>query len=690
MQNSQTNKRLLNPQDMWKMEFISTPALSADGSKAVFVKYTADKESGEFYSRIYEVSSLGGEAVEIPHIQGNKQTRPAFSPDGNKLAFLSDGSVENQIWILDLRNGDKPKKLTSLRHGVIEFIWSPDGKKLAFTTPLWPDELAELFQAEMSEADRQEKLWQQENIPVVVEKLMYKFDETFGIEDGSCRQIGMLDLESNEVQILTRDEFHHESPAWSPDGSKLAFYAYPYGHHKAMRKECFVHDLQNGEACQLTEDSPYFGPDPVVFSSDGKSLYFCDLKEEDKASFLVKLFRFSLEDGSKTCVFPENNEICHGMDQNGMGKSVYGVKNPAFQLSKDGEFVYFLSGWDGCSHIYHLDLTKSKLTQVTRGKISISSFCTPQNGKLLYTRAEDGRMDELYLLDLKSGEEKRLSFSNKWMEEVLLPEPLEMWVDSTDGKCRIHGHVLPPAGLQEGESCPAVLNIHGGPVVFYTNGFNFEFYMLSATRMAVITCDPRGSTGYGHEFAKDEYSWGEEAYADLMAFTDAALEKFGYIDGERLGVTGGSYGGYMTNRIIGTTDRFKAAVTQRTFSNQATSYGTGDMGFISSSDQKPPSFADYMFKRAKRSTITKIDNMNTPLLLLHGEKDYRCSMEQSEQLFIALKDRKPDVPVRMVIFPGENHNVSRTGNMYHQISHVSEMTEWFKQYLAQKEEGQND
>ena len=689
MQNNQTKKRLLDPQDMWKMEFISTPALSADGSKAVFVKSLPDKKSGEFFSRLYEVSTCEGLAREMKELPGKKLTRPAFSPDGSKLAFLSDHSVENQIWILELEGQKSLRKLTTLRHGVNDFVWSPDGKKLAFTTPVWPDEPADLFFTEMTENERDEIKWQKENMPVVIEKLMYKFDETFGIEDGSFLQIGLIHADGSLARMLTFDEYHHESPAWSPDNSRLAYYAYPYGHHKAKRKECFLLDLEHTKPHQLTENSPYFGPDPVVFSSDGNSIYFCDLKEEDKESFLVKLFRLSLEERKVECVFPEEKEICHGIDPMPTGKSVYGAKNPAFQLSEDGNSVYFLSGWEGRSHIYQLDLAKSEFTQITQCKISVSSFHAPLNGKLLYTRAEDGQMDELYLLDLDSGEEKRLSFSNEWMQEVNLPEPVEMWVESADGKARIHGHVLPPAGLQEGESCPAVLNIHGGPVVYYTTGFNFEFYMLSAAGMAVITCDPRGSTGYGREFAKDEYSWGEEAYADLMTFTDAALQKFERIDAERLGVTGGSYGGYMTNRIIGTTDRFKAAVTQRTFSNQATSYGTGDMGFVSSSDQKPLSFADYMFNRARRGTITKVDQMNTPLLLLHGEKDYRCSLEQSEQLFIALKDRKPDVPVRMVVFPGENHNVSRTGNMYHQISHVSEMVEWFKKYLAKKEEGQN-
>jgi dipeptidyl aminopeptidase/acylaminoacyl peptidase len=270
-----------------------------------------------------------------------------------------------------------------------------------------------------------------------------------------------------------------------------------------------------------------------------------------------------------------------------------------------------------------------------------------------------------------------------------MQEPVEMWANSKDGACEIHGYVIPPAALDEGKTCPAVLDIHGGPEIYYTAGFWFEFQMLSAAGLAVIYCDPRGSTGYGREFAKGEYSWGDASYDDLMAFVDAAIERFPAIDPNRLGVTGGSYGGLMTNRIIGKTDRFKAAVSQRTFSNPATSYGTGDMGFVSESPEKPRTFADYMANRVRRGSVTKIDAMKTPLLLLHGELDYRCTMEQSEQMFIPLKDRHPEVPVRMVIFPGENHNLTRTGRMHFQIAHLREMIDWFVQHLGEKEGVQN-
>lgn len=684
-------KRLLQLDDMWKLVFVASPTVSADGRRVVFARYTPEKTTGSFASRLYEASADeastgGGEVREVLAMSPGNASCPAFSPGGSRLAFLFDASGEKQVWIIDDLDAPAPRQVTTMRHGVESFAWSPDGSRLAFNAPLFPDETVEQALSEMTAAERRELEWRRENMPVVVEKLMYKFDETFGVADGSFRQIGVIPAEGGRAALVTQDAMHHDALAWSPDGAQVAFYGYPYGHGKATRKEIFLIPSGGGPARQLTRDSVYIGENPVVFTPDCKSLLHTCLKAGEEEGFVLKLYALSLDDGSDVCVFPVN-EVCHGVDPTAIGKSVYGKTNPAFQLSECGRYVYFTSGWQGCTHIYRLSLEGDPvIEQMTQGKISVRSFCLPVQDKLIYTRGDLMTLDDLYCLDLTTGEEKRLAFSNDWLDEIAMQEPVELWVDSKDGACQIHGYVAPPAVLDEGKTHPAVLDIHGGPEVYYTAGFWFEFQMLSAAGMAVIYCDPRGSTGYGREFAKDAYSWGEASYDDLMAFVDAAIARFSFIDPDRLGVTGGSYGGLMTNRIIGKTDRFKAAVNQRTFANRATSYGTGDMGFVSETPDRPATFAEYMLNRVRKSAVTKIDAMATPLLLLHGELDYRCTMEQSEQMFIPLKDRRPEVPVRMVIFPGENHNLTRTGKMHFQIAHLREMIAWFAEHLEAKED----
>jgi dipeptidyl aminopeptidase/acylaminoacyl peptidase len=677
-------KRLLQLDDMWRMEFVSSPVVSPDGRWALFAIYTPEARTGKFVSRIFKVPTAGGGASALLPEDPGSQTCPAFSLEGS-LAYLSDRTGENQVWLIADLAAPAPRQLTTLRHGVTSFTWSPDGQRLAFSAPLFPDETLPQSLSEISAAERADFEWRRENMPVVVDKLMYKFDETFGVADGSCRQIGVISAEEGQAQILTSGESHHDAPVWSPDGSQLAFYGYPYGHNRATRKECFIMPAEGGVARQLTADSIYLGDSPLVFTPDGGSLLHTCIKKGEEEGFVLKLYRLSLTDGSDLCLFPEQ-EICHGIDPLSLGKSVYGATNPAFQLSPGENSVYFISGWQGFTHIYRLSLAAEPcIEQVTQGKISVRTFCLPVHGRLVYTRSDICSMDDLYCLDIVTGEERRLTFKNAWMTEITLPEPVEMWVNSKDGAVKIHGYVVPPPGPPEGKRCAGVLDIHGGPEAYYTAGFWFEFQMLAAAGMAAIYCDPRGSTGYGKEFAKDEHSWGDASYDDLMSFVDAALEKFPQIDPTRLGVTGGSYGGYMTNRILGKTERFKAAVNQRTFSNRATSYGTGDMGFISWNDN-PPHFSEYMYERVRKSGVTKIDAMKTPLLLLHGEMDYRCTMEQAEQVFIPLKDRHPEIPLRMVIFPGENHGLTRTGKMHFQIAHLREMVDWFRQYLGDKEQ----
>jgi dipeptidyl aminopeptidase/acylaminoacyl peptidase len=221
--------------------------------------------------------------------------------------------------------------------------------------------------------------------------------------------------------------------------------------------------------------------------------------------------------------------------------------------------------------------------------------------------------------------------------------------------------------------------VHGGPTISFVRDFNLEFQAQAGSGHAVILCNPRGSSGYGAAFSDGDLAWGQESIDDLFDFTDAAV-KLGFIDEENIGITGGSYGGYMTIKIIGRSTKYKAACGQRILCNGSTSYGTGDRGSVYN-EKKIPLMLTVLTDRAKRSYVNQIDNVSAPLLLLHGTNDYRCSFEQAEQMFIAMKERRPQIPVRFVAFPGENHGVSRTGRPESQKTHMSEMINWFTRYL---------
>ena len=281
-----------------------------------------------------------------------------------------------------------------------------------------------------------------------------------------------------------------------------------------------------------------------------------------------------------------------------------------------------------------------------------------------------------------------LTDHNTWLREYPQGQVEEFWVPSRDGKVQLHYYLMRPVDFQPGVKYPAVLDIHGGPNCMYAAAYWHEFHALAAAGFAVIYGDPRGSVGYGHDFCYGPICWMPAAMHDMEDILAHAIAQ-GFIDEKRVGVTGGSYGGYMTNKLIGRTKHFAAAVTQRSLANPATSYGTGDMGFVSARPI-PEDFTmlAYLEDRAKDNIISYVDNMDIPLCILHAYRDYRCSFEQGEQLFIAVHERHPEVPVRLVMFPDENHALTRTGKLHNQIRHLSELVGWFMKYL--NKEGPQD
>jgi dipeptidyl aminopeptidase/acylaminoacyl peptidase len=674
-------KRFLEYDDLRKVEYLSAPALSPDGKTALYVVSKAD-EAGSFKPQVFEIGLDSKASCRL--IPDGTQDRPAYSPDGTRIAYIGRkcSRDELQLWVYDRRKKEE-KRLTSLRHGVLDFSWSPDGKQLSFTAKWWPEEDGSAF-TEMTTEEKTAWEFEREHAPVSVENLMYKFDETFGVTDKSVTHICVVNAVSGEAAALTIGHVSYYSPSWSPDGKLLSFYGKPFIHVKENSPALFLYDLGRGSMRKLDISEHLLDLAPALFSADGKSLVFEAYVQRNQESYLMELFLLNLGDNSILPLFPET-EVCHGVDAMPIGRTSYGVENPAFQMSRDGKYIYFISGWDGSEDIYRLPVYGERcIEKITDGKICVHSFSVPVGDTLLYTRGDLLTIAELYAFHLEGKEEKKLTDSNTWLNDIRLAVPVELWAESKDKKARIHGFTVPPANRKEKMLYPTVLYIHGGPDAFYAHDFWFEVQLLAAKGMAVVYCDPRGSSGYGASFASGSFAWGPEAVDDLMTFLDTAAG-LGFVDLERTGVTGGSYGGYMTVKLIGTMNRFKAAVAQRNLCNLATSYGTGDMGFIWKAEGQTTQLQNFM-SRIDRSLIKNIDHMKTPLLILHAVQDYRCAFEQAEQLFVAMKERNPEVPVRLVAFPGENHNMTRSGKIHFQISHLREMTQWFERFLKERAE----
>ena len=486
-------------------------------------------------------------------------------------------------------------------------------------------------------------------------------------------------------------------PSWSHDGKKIAFYGYPYEGAKGFDVELFVCDENGKNLKQISRDNGIYGDHAPAFTADDTGIVAMVFGDFEDGSCVQLPMLFDLMNNMHRYLIDEWDEsICHGVHPLRAGSLEYGDHSTYFKLTKDGKYLYFQTGRHGRYSLcrVRIDAAKSETAEVSsvtdsvikpspvemvlEGQTDIQEFSMNENGQIVTIQADWLHPAELWM----NGE--KLTDSNPWLSEYALADVEEHWVKSKDGKADLQYFLVKPVCFEKNKQYPAVLDIKGGPTTMYGLTFWHEFQALASLGMAVIFGNPRGSTGFGRAYCARGVCWGNEAMDDLVQFVEDAISK-GFIDEKRVGVTGGSYGGYMTNKLIGRTKVFAAAVTQRCLANTATSYGTGDMGFVSSRPiPKHFHMLDYLEDRARGNIISYIDHFKVPLLILHAYQDYRCGFEQAEQVFIPMKERNPEIPCRMVMFPNENHGMTRNGKLYHQVRHLQEMTNWFVKYLIEE------
>ena len=674
--------------------------VSPDETLVAYVEHRSCEADGKWYSQVCVVERASGRGIAIAASEFENTLNPRFAGNGSYLAFLSDRSGEMQIYTEDMADiraaaaqaqtdelcryaAENAVQKTALRHGITQFSLDTEGSKAVFDCPVWASDLAAgTVLTEMNAQEKAEYLAEKEWAPIEITQIDYKRDELYGMRDGSISHIGMLDMASGEV-CLAECDFPLSDGVFSPDGTKIACYGQPYTGPFFSRRELFVMDCDGGNRKQLTEKAFLSEDAPACFTADGSEIIFPAYYMAE-GGMVVALYRIPAEGGEKVCLFdPENDTVSSGVYCMPCCRTEYGARRSYFELI-DGK-VYFLGAFNGCERLYRIGLEGKQVPEeILSGEYSIHEFCRLKDGGYILMRGDYHTLKDLY--EYNAGGFRRIRNSNAWMDEYALGEVIRQQVKSKDGKVTLYSAVAKPTECEEGKKYPAVLYLHGGPEVCYSVDFWHEVQILANAGFAVVFCDPRGASGYGLNFSAGEVAWGDEAYDDMIACLDAATE-LGFIDPERVGITGGSYGGYMTSKIIMMTDRFKAAVGQRIFVNKATSYGTGDIGFYSAGMKwEDIKVRKCLVDRARTSIIRNMDKISTPLLLLHGYADYRCSFEQSEQLFIAMKERRPEVPVKMVMFPEANHGVSRTGVLQHRRKHVQEMTDWFEKYLKEAAE----
>ena len=345
------------------------------------------------------------------------------------------------------------------------------------------------------------------------------------------------------------------------------------------------------------------------------------------------------------------------------------------QIKLEGDYLYFITTEYGNAYINRIDM-EGNFERLTRVNGSVDGFDV-HDGNIIFVGFRGLKLQELY--ELKDGEEVQISGFNEWIiKERKLSSPERLTFNTREG-ITIEGWVMKPVDFEEGKKYPAILNIHGGPKTVYGEIFFHEMQYWANEGYVVFFCNPRGSDGRGNEFADIRGKYGTIDYEDIMNFTDLVLEKYPFIDGERLGVAGGSYGGFMTNWIIGHTNRFKAAVSQRSISNWISKFGTTDIGYFFVEDQQAANPWSDAEKLWWHSPMKYADRVQTPTLFIHSDEDFRCWMAEAYQMFTSLKYN--GVEARLVVFKGENHELSRSGRPKQRIRRLREITDWFNRHL---------
>lgn len=638
------HKELFQAEDILQMRLIA--GFTRGLEEVVYEVYVPNGEQDDFIPELWSVPVNGG----VPKSLAPGGCAPAFSPNRQELAYLQDG----QLW---LRTGDRCAPVSPKELVISAFRWSGDGGCFAVVVNNPP--------------------LGHQNTPQAIRDIVYKTDEAHGLLDGSYRSVGILDKSGCFTRLSPEKQDSFE-PVWAADCSGIFYFTRAHGGTRAFQTDLWYASA-GGESGAITEDGRFMSDIPVVVSPDGSSIFYAAVQRGSEGGTMLSLFRMPAQGGTGNCLLaPEG--ICSGVSSLISNKNTYGKMNPCLQMDREEKNLYFHSLSNGSSNLYRLSLSGT-LEQVTAGEHAVLGYLPPENGELLLLRCDGSSLPELFHVCLRTGAYTQLTAENEWLSRMCVSPPEKMWIKSRDKAAKICAWLVPPVPAAEKARYPAVLNIHGGPTASYADSFWMEAQVLASAGIAVIMADPRGSWGYGMEHSKRKYADGIESVHDLLDVLEAVLEKKEYIDRAHIGVTGGSYGGWTTNRLIGTTDLFRAAVAQRTFTNRLTSYGTGDVGFLSDLPSRPH-LKDYLLQRAKESIISQVDNYDTPLLLLHGESDYRCGFEQAKVLYAAVRERRPELPCALVSFPGENHSLTRTGRPSAQIGHLASMKDWFCRYLC--------
>lgn len=642
----------LEAEDLYSLASVSDPRISPDGGTVAYVVGTLDREADKRRSRIWLVSTEGDPSPR-PFSPGGQDGSPRWSPDGRTLAYTVRGEHGAQLCLQELAGGEP--RLVGAEHpaGIGGLVWSPDGGKLAFTSRTVPP----------GNRDR---------LPQVQRRLRYLHNGTGYVGDGIWR-LYVHDLARGEAVAISDPDWHHFQPTWSPDGSKLACVT--------TRRpdwdlewiwDIYSFNLDGSDVRKLTGSlGVCIAPD---WSPDGRRVAYIDNRCPSTGTTVDYHVFAVAADGSAEPV-----ELSGALDR-GATAAMLPSDAPKIWWAPDDSGVYFTYRDAGYAHIGKAEATGDSVRPIVSGPVAASGLSlAAQTGRLAYLASDAGTPGEVWSCAPDgSGAHQLTRHTEPVMAELSLGQAESFSLTAPDG-LRVESWLTLPPGKTAGDGpFPTILELHGGPHGAVGPAFTSRTQILASHGYAVVAVNFRGSGGYGQSFADVILGdWGAKEFADAMAALDHLVEQ-GIADPKRLGVFGGSYGGFMTNYTITHTERFAAAVTISTISTLATlSYLTDHWESIDwDNGGYPFERPDYFWEHSPLKYVTRI---TTPLLILHGEHDFTCSVSEADMLFAALRKQRKEV--ELVRYPGEAHGFIARGRPLTTVDAHRRLLDWFLTHI---------